>query len=232
MCGRFVGTFDGARLLSELGGFMPLVGVDEVAFRSFNVAPTTSIPVLVPQGDAVVVATMHWGLVPPWAKDLRRAASMINARIETAAEKPSFRGLVAGHRCLVPMDGFYEWDRTVPGASVPHFVSREDGGLLLVAGLWTRSAALGEGASVTMLTEESRAPLARIHHRAPVTPDEHSAVRWMMDGASTLADLAESPRVPLGMHPVGTRVNSVRNNDPSLVEEADAPDTRSPPTLF
>jgi len=232
MCGRFVGTFDGARLIAELGGILPLHDVEAVAFRSFNVAPTTMVPVLVASHGAVVLEPMQWGLVPAWAKDASRSASMINARLETAAEKPSFRGLVSGNRCLVPMDGFYEWDRAGPGPSVPYFVSRSDGRLLLVAGLWTRSAAIGGGPSVAMLTEESGGVLSRIHHRAPVVPDDAAASRWLMEGTSSLSDLSHAARATLRMHRVGSRVNSVRNNDPSLLEEDDGTGSPTQPTLF
>ncbi len=233
MCGRFVGTFDAERLRSELIGVIGPLDLDDVVFRSFNVAPTTPVPVLVRERESVRVETMHWGLVPAWAGDTSRSSSMINARIETAGVKPSFRGLLARNRCLIPMNGFYEWARDTPGTPVPHFVSRPDGRLLLVAGLWTRSAVLGGGASVTMLTEESRGALATIHHRAPVMPDDAAARRWLDPAPVALEEFAHAGRVSHRMHRVGTRVNSVRNNDPGLVEEHDGSGgDPSPPTLF
>ncbi len=212
---------------------LPLAGVEDLAYRSFNVAPTTQVPVIVASDGSARIDMMQWGLVPAWAPDSSRSASMINARIETAMEKPSFRGLISAHRCLVPMNGFYEWDRSTSRAPLPHYVFRTDGRLLLVAGLWTRSPALDGGFSVAMLTEDSRGDLARIHHRAPVVPDDAVAVRWLTGGSGPLATLAAGARVPLGMHRVSTRVNSVRNNEESLPEKYDDGEAdRDHPTLF
>ncbi|MEY3977705.1 MAG: hypothetical protein RLZZ284_561, partial [Actinomycetota bacterium] len=114
MCGRFVAT----TAPSDLALLFDAVLDDPFAeqFRAnYNVAPTTQILTLVQADDSAndrVLRRAHWGLLPSWSKDRKRAASMINARSETLTEKPSFRNLVARHRCVIPVDGYYEW-RTV-----------------------------------------------------------------------------------------------------------------------
>lgn len=241
MCGRFVGAYSTERLLAELGDAASEIGVpldldaSAMTFGSspnYNVAPTQSVPVLHILEGRVVGVRMNWGLVPRWAKDASRASSMINARSETVTEKPSFRGLVKGHRCIVPMDGFYEWDRTDPRKKVPYFVHRDDGNLLLVAGLWTESPLVPSAKSFCILTRESGDDLGRIHDRCPVHLDAGQAMEWLsdIDAPLELTGVQGNPR--LDPRRVSTEVNSVRHNGPQLIDEVR--DAEPPPgeTLF
>ena len=149
MCGRFVGAFSAEALMGELsaavsGAHMNIAFENDNSLFSanYNTAPTQTVPVLRHVETDVLVDPMQWGLVPAWSKDPSVGSKMINARSETITEKPSFRQSVPRRRCIVPVTGFYEWDRSDPKRKVPYFVTREDGHLMLVAGIWTASPAL------------------------------------------------------------------------------------------
>lgn len=139
MCGRFNSVASGAE-------FAKVFNVDLVETEleaNYNVAPTTEVYALVAQDNGqtnlLTLTSFHWGLVPSWAKDRKKAAGMINARCETLTEKPSFKNLIARHRCVIPMQGFYEW--SVVNSDKPtkqaHYISRTDGEVMTVAGLWS-----------------------------------------------------------------------------------------------
>jgi putative SOS response-associated peptidase YedK len=170
----------------------------------------------------------RWGLVPFWAKDVSIGARLINARVETAHEKPAFRRAFALHRCLVPADGYYEWQATEHGGKQPHFIHPADGGVLAMAGLYavwrSPDAPGGRLLSCTVITTEATDDVGRIHDRMPmlVEPDRFGA--WL-DPALTHPDEVRSLLVPaaagrLESHPVSTAVNKVTNNGPELVRPA------------
>jgi putative SOS response-associated peptidase YedK len=170
----------------------------------------------------------RWGLVPFWAKDVSIGARLINARVETAHEKPAFRRAFALHRCLVPADGYYEWQATENGGKQPHFIRPADGGVLAMAGLYavwrSPDAPGGRLLSCTVITTEATDDVGRIHDRMPmlVEPDRFGA--WL-DPALTHPDEVRSLLVPaaagrLESHPVSTAVNKVTNNGPELVRPA------------
>jgi putative SOS response-associated peptidase YedK len=199
-----------------------------------NVAPTSAVPVLVAADGQVHVEVMQWGLVPSWSNDARAGAKMINARAETVTEKVSFRSLVRGNRCIIAMNGFYEWQREGSRPKVPHYVTRTDGALLLAAGLWSTSPVLDIGASFAMMTRESGDDLASIHHRSPVHFTAEMAIDWLR-GSLDVACALDAPSQPaLRHHEVSTDVNNVRNNRPDLVHPAvnEGPSDEGQPTLF
>lgn len=241
VCGRFVGAYRVEDLIADLEPFATSAGLAldfgdaaAVDFISHNVAPTQVVPVLVLGDDAVNLTMMRWGLVPSWSDDPRIGAKMINARAETITEKPSFKGLVASHRCLVPMSGFYEWNRSDRAAKVPYFFSRSDGRVMLAAGLWTNSPVLGSARTFTMITRESGPDVGPVHHRSPAHFAAESAFDWMTGSApvGTLVDGSSQP--VLSGHRVGTDVNRVANNHPGLIDPVDdiAESEPDQPTLF
>ena len=250
MCGRFVGSFNTDDLLGEMDAALHDAGLrvspdsesfESVSLPNFNLAPTQAAPVMLVREGDLVISDMNWGLVPSWAKDASRASSLINARSETVTEKPSFRNLVKGQRCVVPMNGFYEWDRTDPRHKVPHFVTRADRRLLLVAGLWSRTTHVPTGATFCILTRQSGPDLEAIHDRCPVHLDAAEAVEWMSSPEAPLELASVEGHPALHVRRVSARVNSVRNNDPSLIDQLtdDADDWPSgasgddvAPTLF
>jgi putative SOS response-associated peptidase YedK len=221
MCGRFVASFSMAELVGELEARD--VSVASLHFdgelHNFNAAPTQSFPVVVPSGAQATIEPARWGLVPRWMKDDKGAARMINARIETVREKPSFKGLLPRSRCIVPMNGYYEWNRDDPKKKVPHYIQDERGGLLFAAGLWTTSPATAETPTFTMLTEAAPPEVARIHDRAPVVLDGEWLREWLFEPEAPVEAVAERRRFSLKARRVSVRVNSVRNNDASLIEE-------------
>ena len=222
MCGRFVGNFTTQALLDEILAAVPDIRVglepgapDKVA--NFNTAPTQAVPILIRQSDDLVVRTARWGLLPVWSKDPAAASKMINARSETVTEKPSFRNLVGSHRAMIPMSGFYEWDRSDPKVKRPFFVPRSDGRVMWAAGLWSVSPLLDGATTFTMITRESLDDLSMIHDRSPVQLQVEDCVEWVMSDEAPL-ELLRLPQQPrLAPYEVDRRVNSVRNNGPDLV---------------
>ena len=194
-----------------------------------NTAPTQPWVIAHTDQEGIVLETALWGLVPSWSKDPSMASKMINARSETVTEKPSFRNLVRGNRAVVPVSGFYEWDRTDSRNKRPFFVPRADGRTMWVAGLWTASPALDGAHTFTMLTRESLDDLSGIHHRSPVQLEISDALSWACDPAAPLhlVTLVDPPR--LAPYEVGRDVNSVRNNSPRLIEPVEPTE---PDTLF
>lgn len=178
-------------------------------------------------------AVLTWGLVPFWAKDPGIAFQLINARSETAAGKPAFRGPMRHKRCLLPADGFYEWKDLGSGRKEPWYVHRADGGRLALAGLWDHwgSPDGSEIESCSILTTAANSWMQPLHHRMPVVIAPDNFDRWLdtsLERASDVADLLKPPPEDfLVRHRVSEQVNSARNDGPELIEEAAPP----PPTL-
>lgn len=231
MCGRFTSITppeELARLFETADPSPEVIGHGP----DYNVAPTTRIlGVAVDREGVRRIGRFQWGLVPSWAKDPSGSARLINARSESVFDKPSFRHLVPRRRCIVPMDGFYEW-RTVhdtpPPARAPKepvYVTRVDGAPLAVAGLWSswrpddRSPWLH---TCCIVTTEANATIASVHDRMPVILEAEEWGAWLDPSNSDRAEI-ESLMNPAAVdvvtvRRVSTRVNSVRNNDPSLLD--------------
>lgn len=239
MCGRFVGAFSAELLMEEMtealsGANMTFALVDDgqLFAPNYNTAPTHTVSILRHEESVVVVDPMQWGLVPSWSKDPSVGSKMINARSETITEKPSFRQSVPGRRCIIPMSGFYEWDRTDPKRKVPYFVTREDGCLMLVAGIWTPSPALDGRHTFSLITRESVDDLSYIHSRSPVELYVEDAVEWMCNPEPPLELFMPETQPRFVATKVSSRVNSVRNNDASLILPDEEPLDSSDLTLF
>jgi len=218
MCGRFSSfTFRDIKVRWHLqGGF---------SFEPrYNIAPSQSVPVIVHHGDGKEAKLMKWGLVPSWASDPSVGPRMINARAETLLQKPSFRELLRRRRCLVPADGFYEWQRDGK-RKVPiwiHFKNKEP---FVFAGLWDtwRGANSADVLnSFTIITTEPNALLRPIHDRMPVIYDLEMGWGWLerrFDSATALraalrpcsADLLEAWEVP-------PLVNCPENDSPACIQ--------------
>ncbi|MGF1661637.1 MAG: SOS response-associated peptidase [Kineosporiaceae bacterium] len=257
MCGRYAGSRDAAALvevLADLG--VEVTEVDDgarAAAPSWNVAPTTVRPVLTARSGGIRLAGLSWGLVPSWAKDRRGAARMINARVESAAERPAYRSLLGRRRCLVPADGWFEW-RSGAGGKQPWFVhpGPDAPPVLLLAGLysWWRDTTVGVDpetgeppwfGSYTILTGPARADLTWLHDRMPVVVAADAWRDWLSPGAPVaagpgpaaedlVADLVAALRSDLATgrhelawHPVDRRVGAVAHDDPGLVEPVPVP---------
>ena len=240
MCGRFVGAFSAEVLMDEMSealsaAHMTIAFVDDgpLFAPNYNTAPTHTVPILRHEESLVVIDPMQWGLVPSWSKDPSVGSKMINARSETITEKPSFRQSVPGRRCIIPMSGFYEWDRSDPKRKVPYFVTREDGGLMLVAGIWTPSPALEGRHTFSLITRESVDDLSHIHSRSPVELHAEDALEWMCNPVPPLELFAPDLQPRFVARKVSTLVNSVRNNSASLLEGfEEVIEVKDPDTLF
>lgn len=235
MCGRFVATTAPAQLALLFDAQL----LDPLAERftpNYNVAPTTQILVLNAEhsGEAAddhaprrMLRRAHWGLLPSWSKDRSRAASMINARSETLSEKSSFRGLLAAHRCVVPVDGYYEWrtvgvDEKVKQPKQPYFIRCASGKPLALAGLWTtwRDPMRKDEVvrSSCLITTAPNEQLAEIHDRMPCVLDGDDIGEWLSSDVPPLHVLRSAPNGRLHAVTVSTAVNNVRNKGPQLIE--------------
>jgi putative SOS response-associated peptidase YedK len=241
MCGRYASTRNPATLALELDA---LDGTDGAApGADYNVAPTKSVCSVVtrhlrdaqgvPDPDRTVrsIRVMRWGLVPHWAKDPKIGSRLVNARAESAASKPAFRDAVARRRCLIPADGWYEWQRW--GArKQPFFITPADGSGLALAGLWSTwrgpDAAAPPLVSCAVLTTDAVGPLAEIHDRMPlILPSQawQAWQAWLDPDSPDPSDLLAPPPVQLvlalELRPVSTAVNNVRRNGPELVKRVE-----------
>jgi putative SOS response-associated peptidase YedK len=191
MCGRFNSIASGKDFASVYGA---QVLTDELS-SNFNVAPTTLVYVLHRQDGGRVLDVMSWGLVPSWSKDKTRAASMINARSETLTEKPSFRNLVSEHRCILPIQGFYEWQNLASETKKPkkqaHYITRVDEQPMTLAGLWTiwKQPDSSLLRTCTIITTEANEILSPIHHRMPVILERDSVDIWLGESKALPHDL-------------------------------------------
>ena len=215
MCGRFTQLFT----WKELHDLYDLTNSPGLDLRpSWNIAPTQEAGVIVAEEQGPVYRTMRWGLVPMWAKDLSIGTRAINARMETAAEKPVFRGAWKSRRCLVPASGFYEWrEAALPGrarpAKMPYYIARGDGQPLTFAGLWERWQ---DGMlSFTILTTEAFGTLRDLHSRMPVILAPRSFEPWL---AGEDAACGPSAGEALRITPVSPKMNSPHYNEPGCIE--------------
>ena len=239
MCGRFVGAFSAEALMDEMSDALSEAkmtvsfGEDSLFTPNYNTAPTHIVPILRNEESNIVADPMQWGLVPSWSKDPSVGSKLINARSETITEKPSFRQSVPSRRCIIPMSGFYEWDRTDPKRKVPYFVTREDGCVMLVAGIWTASPALDGRHTFSLITRESVDDLSHIHSRSPVELCANDALEWMCNPVPPLELFAPDLQPRFAARKVSTLVNSVKNNYKSLLDEyVEIIEKSDPDTLF
>jgi len=217
MCGRFVITSPPAAL-RQMFGYL-----EQPNFPPrHNIAPTQPIPVVIRENGVRRFRLMRWGLLPAWVKDPANFSLLINARAETVTERPAFKSAMERRRCLIPADGYYEW-QTAEKRKRPCFIHRRDGAPIGLAGLAeTWIGPNGEELdTVAIITAPASADLALLHHRVPVTiaPDDFD--RWLdcgaHDGKTATALLSAPHEGEFVWHEVSTRVNRVANDDPQLI---------------
>ncbi|HQS07356.1 MAG: hypothetical protein B7Y12_12875 [Rhizobiales bacterium 24-66-13] len=219
MCGRFIQSYGPVYYMERLGlesKNMPLPN----APARFNAAPTQDLLVIRrnPETARAEIGLLRWGLVPSFAKDMKGASALINARSETVAEKQSFRAAWRKpRRCVIPIDGFYEWQRTTTGRQ-PFLIALRSRQPMALAGLWEgwKDPASGEWVrTFTILTCAANPLLAPLHDRMPVILDPADIARWLADPAPF--DLMKPyPAAAMEMWAVSARVNSVRNEGEDL----------------
>jgi putative SOS response-associated peptidase YedK len=232
MCGRFSQQRPASEL-AEIFAAEPLA--DELGPR-FNVAPTDEAFVVVQRDDRRAVTAYRWGLIPHWADSAKIAARTFNARAETVGENASFRDAFRRKRCLVPVDGFYEWHRA-EGRRQPYAIARADGRPLVLAGLWAGwhdPVADRVVRTFTIVTTRPNEQLGWLHDRMPVVLADGDWERWLDPALPDLAELRglfePTDEVELTVWPVAHLVNNVRNDGPELIERVEP--TRRDPGLF
>jgi putative SOS response-associated peptidase YedK len=232
VCGRFVQASSPELLVERFG-------VDELAAPahepSYNVAPRATVYAVRDRDQDDLrrryLSELRWGLIPSWAKDPKIGDRMINARAESLGEKPAYERAFRRHRCLVPAEGFYEWQRR-GSRKQPMFIHRRDGEPMALAGLWAawRDPA-GEDPdgdwlrSCAIVTTDANDTVAPLHDRMPVVLEERDWDRWLDPHAADVDRLARL-LVPaandlLVAYPVATAVNSADNDGPELVERVE-----------
>jgi putative SOS response-associated peptidase YedK len=244
MCGRYASSKDPATLAVAFDAVDATDGAAPGA--DYNVAPTKPVLSVVtrhprdaegnPDPDRTVrsIRVMRWGLVPHWAKDPRIGSQLINARADSATSKPAFRDAMARRRCLIPADGWYEWQRT-GSHKQPFFITPEDGSTLALAGLWsTWRGQDGAAPLVTcvVLTTDAVGPLREVHDRMPLLLPAEKWQAWLDPDSANVRPLLDPPSEQLvqvlELRPVSTAVNDVRHGGSELVERLE-PD--QPPLL-
>ncbi|MFD3869358.1 SOS response-associated peptidase [Streptomyces sp. NPDC058623] len=242
MCGRYVAT-RGPEDLSGLFGVTRWEGDAEVP-PSWNVAPTDPVWAVLERADRESgvwerqLRPLRWGLVPSWSKAPNSGAKMINARVETVEEKPAYRRAFAKRRCLLPADGFYEWQPVAATEHAkaykqPYFIRPEDGGIMAMAGLYEfwRDPSVADAddpaawwATCTVITTEATDAAGRVHPRMPLALAPGDYDTWLdpghQDPHALRALLAAPSGGRLDVRAVSTAVNNVRNNGPELLADA------------
>jgi putative SOS response-associated peptidase YedK len=246
MCGR-VDLHTPPAQLARLLEVQLAQGVDPEGAPSWNVPPTHRLYAVIEarpltddgrRGEDTVrlLDQFRWGLVPHWAKDVRMGNKMINARAETVAKTPAYRSALAAHRCLIVVDGFYEWqvpNRSEPKKKVPYYFHRSDDRPLTFAGLyetwWDKSRSPDPDPETllrtcTIITTEAGPDMVEVHNRMPVILDGDVSEVWLdprsSDTSTLRALLLPAPAGTLLRHPVSTEVNSPRHDGPQLLAVA------------
>jgi putative SOS response-associated peptidase YedK len=219
MCGRFVQARDPSEYADAFAARLVAAPLPP----SYNVAPTDPVYAVASHDGERLLGTFRWGLIPWWAKDRKIAARNINARVETVADKATFRESFATRRCLIPADGFYEW-QVRPKGKLPFYIYAADGGPLALAGLWASwkdPASEERVRSCTILTGRPNDAVADIHDRMPVVLSPERWSDWLdpeIDDTEQLLGLLDVyPSDAMARHPVSTLVNTVANNLPECI---------------
>jgi putative SOS response-associated peptidase YedK len=217
MCGRFVITST-PEAMRQVFGY-----VEQPNFPArYNIAPTQPVPVVIVENGARHFRLMRWGFVPSWVKDPRKFTLLINARAETVKEKPAFKNAIRRRRCLIPADGYYEWQNS-SGRKQPYFIYPRAGGPIGFAGLAeTWMGPNGEEIdSVAIITAEAATGMSVLHHRVPVTISADQFGHWLDCSSDRASDVMELLAPPadgaFAWHPVSPVVGRVAIDEPQLI---------------
>lgn len=179
---------------------------------SYNIAPTQNAPVIFQNNHKRILKNMRWGLIPSWAKDNSFASNLINARVETIADKPSFRNLILTNRCIVVANGYYEWVN-IDNKKQPYFIYSGENTMISMAGLWTEWK---DVISFTIITKKSEHSIRHLHHRMPLMLPKEK-IDFFFDNNNIFDDFLVFDDMKLKYHEVSSLVNSPNNNNESCV---------------
>ena len=216
MCGRF-GLFVTPEVLEEYFSLDDLVAAVE---PRYNLTPGRAVAVVREREGQRRLEALQWGLIPFWAKDATIGRKLVNARLDSVAEKPAYREAWQRRRCLIPASGFYEWSSRQDGRKRPYFIRPGSEPLLALAGLWERwRTPAGEKLETCVIvTTDANAQLAAIHDRMPLLIPRDAQALWL-DPSSTVEDMLKLAARPpaLEAQPVGFGVNDPKNDDETLI---------------
>jgi putative SOS response-associated peptidase YedK len=225
MCGRFLSLSDPERLAERFE--VDEVRTDPLPPR-WNVAPSLDVYAVIERDDTRRLGTLRWGFVPHWTEQLRGARTPINARLESVASTSMFASAFAKRRCLLPADGFYEWQVQEDGTKQPYHLHAPDGEPFAFGGIWTvwRDPTAPDDAepvfSTAIITTAASGRLAEIHDRVPLILPRQLWSDWLTATPEEAPHLEEAVRAlgppALVAEPISTRVNNVRNEGPELLE--------------
>ena len=218
MCGRFTLHTPGADILRAFN-----VISDNVALvPRYNITPSQDIPVVRASDEGRELRMARWGLVPGWSKEARPKYSTINARVESVAEKPTYRAAFRHKRCLIPADGFYEWQKT-GDKKIPHYIRMQDESMFAFAGLWEYWEGEQEAFdSCAIITLPASGVMTTIHTRMPAIIAAADYDAWLDTGVTDKTDIM--PKLvstlcgQLQAYPVSSYVNSPKNTDARCLE--------------
>jgi len=220
MCGRFTLTASEAELMMRYGADQMTI---DFAPR-YNIAPGQFVPAVIESHGQRRIGALRWGLVPVWAKDEKIAYKMINAKGETVHEKPAFKSSFLRKRCLIPADGFYEWQKRADGSKQPMRIVRQDRAIFSLAGLYdTWTTPDGQKLhTCTVITTQPNELVRPIHDRMPVILRREDEAIWL-DRDKQDVELLQSlllpyPEAELYAYPVAALVGSVKNDLPACIE--------------
>ena len=216
MCGRYVNT----KKIDEIEKKFNIDRQENIELSinpSYNISPTQYSPVIVQNSTKRIIKNMHWGLIPSWSKDKKFSLNLINARLETIKEKPSFKNLVNTNRCIVVANGYYEWTQTDNGKQ-PFFIHNNDE-FIPMAALWTQWQDI---ISFTIITKSADASIKTIHHRMPLILDDN-CIELYLDHNISFDQSYKISESLLKYHKVSSIVNSPANNDGSCIDSLDNP---------
>lgn len=224
MCGRFFldMQLDAIAAMFGVGGVGPAFGL---GLPRFNIGPGQEIPAVLSRDGRTEIVELKWGLVPSWAEDPKIGFSTMNARSESAHEKPAFRDAYRHRRCLIPASGFYEWKEGATGSKQPYAAVRDGGKAYSMAGLWeTWEGADGERLETcTVLTCAANTRLRALHERMPVVIPAVDRAVWLdprVEGLAALRAMCQpDDSMRWSYYPVSTRVNRVKNEGRGLLDE-------------
>ncbi|RLL40367.1 SOS response-associated peptidase [Oceanobacillus piezotolerans] len=217
MCGRYTLLADELEILNEFDLENPI----EEYHQSYNIAPGQNVLAIIHNGKEKRAGYLRWGLVPSWANDEKIGYKMINARSETAHEKPSFKRLMAQKRCLIIADSFYEWLTTKEGKQ-PKRIQLQDRSLFAFAGLWDKWEDEGKTLfTCTILTKDANPFMQKIHHRMPIILPKEKEEKWIEPvklHPNEASEFLQSIEVDdLQAYDVASYVNSAKNNDEQCI---------------
>lgn len=223
MCGRFSLTLETEDIEHFLRETFQIDQPLNMAFPRYNIAPTQEVLCVLFDGRRFRAGPLRWGLIPPFAKDKRIGSRLINARVETVAEKPSFKHAFYNRRCLILADGFYEWKKE-GHEKIPYRIVAKDQRIFAFAGLWSAyTNPKGEKIyTCTIITQESNALMRQIHPRMPVILSPENQKAWLnpaiKDDETLKSLLLPYDPEKMDLYPISRDINYVKNDFPELIQ--------------